>query len=108
MQRKNEHIRSSIFSAICAGAWVTQWEINVPGLEMLAASCAAAALLNLTQYMILGELFSASCYQVRCVLVCGLSCGRQYAAYLGTPTQNATLFDEHRSGPSYLNFILLA
>lgn len=47
-----------------SGVWVTQWEINVPGLEMLAASCLAAVVVNLTQYLILAE-FSASSYQVR-------------------------------------------
>eukprot|EP00200_Dunaliella_tertiolecta_P005944 CAMPEP_0202354120 /NCGR_PEP_ID=MMETSP1126-20121109/9582_1 /ASSEMBLY_ACC=CAM_ASM_000457 /TAXON_ID=3047 /ORGANISM="Dunaliella tertiolecta, Strain CCMP1320" /LENGTH=297 /DNA_ID=CAMNT_0048946553 /DNA_START=164 /DNA_END=1057 /DNA_ORIENTATION=- len=45
------------------GAWISSWEVNVPGLEMLLASCGAAVVVNLTQYMILGQ-FSASSYQV--------------------------------------------
>jgi hypothetical protein len=64
--KQGEQIKSETVPMLnpCTGAWVTQWEINVPGLEMLAASCVAAAVVNLTQYMILGD-FSASSYQVR-------------------------------------------
>lgn len=43
---------------------MTSWEVNVPGIEMLATSCVLAVAVILTQFMILGE-HSASSYQVR-------------------------------------------
>ncbi|KAF5827567.1 hypothetical protein DUNSADRAFT_425 [Dunaliella salina] len=48
---------------VLTGAWISSWEVNVPGLEMLLASCGVAMVVNLTQYTILGQ-FSASSYQV--------------------------------------------
>ncbi|MEW5307165.1 MAG: hypothetical protein WDW38_002233 [Sanguina aurantia] len=43
--------------------WVTSWEINVPGVEMLLLSCVTSVAVNLSQFLCLGR-FSATSFQV--------------------------------------------
>lgn len=43
--------------------WILDWEVNVPGLEMLLLSCAVAVIVNLSQFLCLGR-FTATSFQV--------------------------------------------
>ncbi|GIL81247.1 hypothetical protein Vretimale_1165 [Volvox reticuliferus] len=48
---------------LASSKWVLEWEVSVPGVEMLALSCLLAVAVNGTQYLVLGR-FSATSFQV--------------------------------------------
>uniref|UniRef100_A0A7S0WV11 Sugar phosphate transporter domain-containing protein n=1 Tax=Chlamydomonas leiostraca TaxID=1034604 RepID=A0A7S0WV11_9CHLO len=56
-------VAGPVIDWLATGKWVHQWEVNVPGLEMLGVSCAVAVAVNLTQFMLLGR-FTATTFQV--------------------------------------------
>ncbi|GLI61109.1 hypothetical protein VaNZ11_003360, partial [Volvox africanus] len=48
---------------LACSKWILEWEVSVPGVEMLGLSCLLAVAVNGSQYLVLGR-FSATSFQV--------------------------------------------